>query len=669
MKQLALKIFTVVITFGLLVPILPVKSTQAQTVPGATVIEFGPAAEKLVAGILSATGRTEISSGLTSIATGAIAATTGPAGGGAVTVNSLRASLTTIDPTCPVVIASLSVSGAVSTLLDVSSSATLEVLGGGAAEMTKIGAKLAQVTKAKLCVDGYVELLGKTPGVTLENGRELAREQDQYTKLKESLQATYDNLSARQNASVKDILKAFMVKVILNLNKTLTTQLVNKMVEKFKISDYLAYGNALATQVYSMKYINEHYSGDARQQMMIRSLLQSDKLPEKLKTVQSMANAKAREYLGQACNVANGGSNSSDTYFMKCLAAYGAPQANAQYHYDQALDQTQAAAVAGQASAAAEMSQSSFAPPRNCGGSLAEQQRIDGQFDKIETEKLIAEEAAEKLGRALTLVPPRTTQAEYNKARAAADQAIANANALEKQTNNPIIDICSAITSPASFVANGISDFLKQHLDQASQLQSDNLPFYANFLADVTSNFLTNILTGGKANSQVLKEAGVGALNGAIIGIAQTAGGGAGGSVWGSGSGESGVMEVYTVPHGQSSPKNGVLDPSKKYDLRINYKGIKDKGLVPVRVQISGAFQVNDTDGVISAADLTRDEISYGLTPIPDNNSSIEVVVYLQKVDGVEQTFTEHLVFKVKSSGGVAGVSIILPRGPEVSFR
>lgn len=526
------------------------------------------------------------------------------------------------------------------------------------------------------CVNNYLNALQEAPSTTVLNGSNLQREQQTYSSIRDALSQKVDDMNARASSSWKDVLKAIMIRAVLNTSKNLTTEMVNKMVEKYKISDYLAYADAVSTQVYSMKYINENYAGDARQQMMIRSLLQSEKFPEKIKTVQAVANSKAQEYLGTACGVGTPGINPNDqSYFLKCLAAYGAPEASAQYHYLNAVDQAQATKVAANASTQAELAQSSgFAPPRNCDGSLAMQQQIDAQYDTAYQEKDIAVAVADRLKRALA--SGQTTQAEYDRAQAAADQAIANVNSLN-QSGNPIIDICKAIDSPAQFVATSINSYLAKHFEESSQLKSENLPFYANFLSDVASNFLTNILTGGKSTSQVLKEAGVGALNGTVIGLTQAAQGGQtgtgttgpGGTTTGTVPNPVGSVDIYAQANngGTLGGRTLNLAPGQAYVITIDFSAIADEN--PYRVVVSGLGVDGGTNNLtLAPGDLSAKRLEFDYTP-GNRSVTLQVTFYAHPFSGDAGDVPIGPYTQVFSASQVAGVATVLPRGPVPSFR
>ncbi len=431
-----------------------------------------------------------------------------------VSEGSISAARAGVGATCGTILKALDAADKTETLIDVSSSSFLSIIGGGLGESAKLSKSIVKAVAAKECVDAYITALGSISSQTLTMGQDIQREQDKYTKISESLRKITEDLKARQNASVKDVLKAFMVKLVLNLNKNLTTKLVNSMVEKYKIDDYLAYGDAVATQVYSMKYINENFKGDARTQMMMRSLIQSDKIPQKAKIAQAFASTKAQDYLGSQCN-GIGQLDVENMDSLKCLAAFGSEQSSSAFQFQTAQDQAQKIKSAGQQSAQAEVAQSNgFAPPRDCSGSLALQQQIDTKYETATNELVAAAGVLDQLQKAYK--GKKTTKAELDKAQAAFNDIEKKYKDLPSQDAEPVIDICKAIDSPASFVGDQLNNFVKQHLDQGSQLKSDNLPFYANFLSDVASNFLGNLLTGGKSSSKIFKEAGFQAMNGAI---------------------------------------------------------------------------------------------------------------------------------------------------------
>ncbi len=672
MKNKKLNLIVTTLLIGIIL-VIPFQNVRALVIPTYTWEVPGPllTSTTAIAGSTSAASTTLFTMNIEhGFLQASIASGVGLPGGGALALTGPRAA---VEASCEPLITAFNSLSATDAVGESASSTVLAIIGGGGFESAKLSALLVKAEAARICVDGYIEALNSITG-DLNIITEKAVEHDKYTKIRATLEKAIADLSARQNASAKDIAKAFMVKVILNLNKNLTTELVNKLVEKYKISDYLAYGDALASQVYSMKYINENFSGDARQQMMIRSIMQSEKFPEKIKTVQSMANSKAQEYIGRACDVTNPNLDTNDEmYFMKCLAGLGSAQADKNYHVSIAIDQAQAATQSGRQSAAAEISQSQgFAPPRNCAGSVSMQADIDAKYEKAETEKSITEAVAGKLRKALEAKPPTTTPEEYAKAQAAAEQAAANADAL-RQEGNPIVDICDAIDSPASFVADGIGDFLKTHLNQGSQLSSDNLPFYANFLADVTSNFLTNILTGGRDKSQVLKEAGVAALNGTIVSMSQAVA--QGGSSTGTTGTEilqaSNKVSIVAYQLGVENAKPvTTLAPNTSYRFVIDFNGAQD-------LYRASHYLIQGITGSTDRKEFSREQLATHRIEqdytVSSQTSSVNLIVRFYENNEATPYFSAQQKFTV--SGTVNGLettepySAFMPRGPVASLR
>jgi hypothetical protein len=334
-----------------------------------------------------------------------------------------------------------------------------------------------------------------------------------------------------------------------------------------------------------------------------------------------------------------------------------------------ATDQALAAQHAGQANASAEISQSNgFAPPRDCSGSVTLQKQLDDQFDKVGNDKTIAELTEEKL--AAALAAGKTTQAEYDKAVKARDQANANYDKLNKDTPTAIIDICKGITSPAAFVSTTISDFLKQHIDQSTQLQANNLPFYATFLSDMATNFLTNILTGGKSTSQVLKEAGTAGLNAALGGLSgQTTGSttpAGGTTTTGGGPTVTGSASIYALASG-STDQTTTLVAGQTYTIVIDFSDIDTQDFRPYKISVSGGGTAGTFTREMTGAEETARQVkfSYTATATPP---VITATFFAKGFTGQpdDQAGPYSTGFGI---GQVHGASIILPRGPEVSLR
>ncbi len=488
-----------------------------------------------------------------------------------------------LDESCKILVEQLSSSGGLDQFINSTKqtpSFWQSIIGGGAAEASGAATQAQVIQRGLDCVNDYLAYLEGTEIETLIQGQEIQREQAKFSEIATAMVDQIYALNARASAGWKDVAKALMVKTLLSVNKNVTSELANKVVQKYKINDYLAYGNALATQVYAMKYIDQNYEGDVRTQMMMRSLIQSEKVPQQARVAAAFANQQAKEYVAARCNGISE-LDATNASSLNCLASYGNEQASPMFKYLNALDTSKQIKNEAQKTAQAEISQSDgFAPPRNCGGSVEQQKQIDTQLQTAADEVAAAQAVLDRLGTALA--SGQTTQAEYDKAEAALWAADDKLQALPESVNDPVIDICDAIDSPAKYISNQVSDWVGKLTDSASDLKPENLPFYASFLSDVASNFLTNLLTGGKSTSKVLKEAGISALGQAVgssVGGTTTPGTGPGAS--GSSTGDVSITAVGA--NGQSVTS---LVPGQTYTIRANFSAIKNQN--PSRVEIAG---------------------------------------------------------------------------------
>lgn len=550
-------------------------------------------------------------------------------------------------------------------------------IGGSEAESVQIAEQLATLKVAQACISKYVAALSRLSTPNLIAGNQIQRQQQTYNEVDVAMQKKITDLEARLSASWKDVLRAVMVKVLLNLNQNITTKLVNNMVQKYKIDDYLAYGDAVATQVYSMKYINENYQGDARTQMMLRSLIQSEKVPDQARVAAKFANTKAKEYIKNNCNnISTTGIAGPTGYdFYNCLASYGSEQASPYFQYLNALDQASEVKAAGQASAKQEIDSSNgFAPPRDCSGSVEQQRQIDAKYQQAAAEVEAAEAVYLRLETAFW--NGGTTKEEVDKAKAALAAAEKKLEDLPTQGDQTVIDICKAIDSPGAFVGNQLTEYISQYLDQSSNLKSDNLPFYADFISNVASNFLTNLITGGKSSSKVLKEAGLNAIAPAAVDVAGIITNNTTNNSTGTVFSNNGVVVTLTNP-GSSSPINN-LQSGRTYTINIDFteylRSNPAERIASITVRDRDAGQLASSNLQISTqAPVARFDITAPARRSA-SGSSEERVIFVDLFDGGggDAGYVGVGYQLSGAAGTVGGVSTLahptLPRGPMPVF-
>lgn len=456
-----------------------------------------------------------------------------------------------------------------------------EIIGGGIGEASSASIQAQAIQKGLDCVNEYLNTLEDIEIKTLIHGQEVQREQAKFSEIATSMVQQLYALNARASASWKDVAKALMVRTLLSVNKNVTSNLANSFVQKYKIDDYLAYGDALATQVYAMKYIDQNFVGDARTQMMMRSLIQSEKVPEQARVAAAFANQQAKEYITNACGTV-GRLDAQNKSSLNCLAAYGNEQSSPMFKYLNALDTSQKIKTEAQRTAQAEIAQSDgFAPPRDCSGSVSLQSQVDAEVTTTTKERDAAQAVLAELTNAF--VEGQTTAAELAKAQTAYEVAEQKMADLPQKVSKPVVDICKAIDSPAKYLSNQIADWVGSLTKSASDLKPDNLPFYATFISDVASNFLTNLLTGGKQNSKIFKEAGVAALGAGIASVPALIGNS--GSGTGTEFGDDSVI-VYITPSGSSS-KTTQLISGRNYVMNVDVAGyLRKNNNLPTRIEV-----------------------------------------------------------------------------------
>ena len=387
----------------------------------------------------------------------------------------------------------------------------------------------------------------------------------------------------------------------------------------------------------------------------------------------SFARDKAQEYVGAYCNSVNSGIDggwANNKSALECLASYGNENSSPLYQILNATDEAGKVKAAGAATAQQEIAESDgFAPPRDCGGSVEMQNKIDADYQSVIKEADLAAAVEARMVALYAQNPTEAQLAEVDKAAAASIAANQKKADLEKNYDSPVIDICKAIESPAKFVADGIGKYLTQHLDQAGSLQSTNLPFYASFISDVASNFLTNLITGGKSTSQVFKEAGSAALNNAIPIIGSVAQAGSQDNPAYKEPVKPGAVSIYAYRANDSAKSpTSVLANGQSYVLIIDFSGLRDRN--PEQVKINGVAGANNSFQ-LTAADIQRGVLELEFTA--DGRNFTVVADFVRQPVGYEpagQLFTVGTGTRSFTGGSVNGVATtnFSPRGDVATF-
>lgn len=381
---------------------------------------------------------------------------------------------------------------------------SITVVVGTAGEVAKLNTKIAILTAVKNCK----EVVVKAAGSPATGQQEITVSEVTILRLKNEigvLEQRIDKLKELRSAVVKEIWKAVAVRILMNAQSRLTMRLVNGLIKKYKIGSVLDYVDAASTFVYTKDYIQKNHKKDA-DKMIVRSILTNDAFANK---VLPLVRDQAKTTLGYApedldiaqpdyyIKLAQAGSGSVDPFLLQTI-------------FD---DKAQEAKASGDQAARNEVSASQgFVPVRNCQGVVSQQQDIDNKNIQYSREVYDNEQALWDIQTARLMYPKTVNPEQVAKAQKALDDSRKKLRALP-ETNRPIVNFCEKIQNPGASIANSINSYLGAHLGAASNVKSENLPFFAVFMESVANSFVNTVIQGQKPNLSILTDAGIRSAN------------------------------------------------------------------------------------------------------------------------------------------------------------
>lgn len=398
---------------------------------------------------------------------------------------------------------------------------------GSAGRVVKVQARIAALTAVQTCREFQLRTLSASiPQTAITTNGVLVGKKQELTAQIDALKARIERLKELADADAKDFLRAILTKIALNLQKTVTTKVVNGLVNHYKISNYLHYADAVANQVYVADFINKNYKGDAATALMVKSLATNNlAAPTLAKLNADFASNKAVQYAGLPCisGLITDPTINYNTAMVRC----GSTEANPLYQAMILNQQGATAQSTAQAAAAKEVADSKgFIPQRTCAGSLQVEAQTQSRFQqavkqaKLDYDALVIAEQQYQTVLHTNTDPTKAytvpDAAAVAQAKAVRDQASAKSqasqDALQKfpseKPDAPLATLCQAISSPGGFIADTISNQIQAHLNEQATLNSDNLPGALSRIADIASNLIAGLITGGSPGS-LLKEAGL----------------------------------------------------------------------------------------------------------------------------------------------------------------
>ncbi len=389
-------------------------------------------------------------------------------------------------------------------------------LGPNPAEVAYLNQRIIKLTYAKTCREAALQALNTKPILSVIDGLEMLRQQDYLNRKILSLDQRIENLKAKSSQSVKNVMAGIATKLINNLSKNIVTGVVNNTIAKYKINNYLQYADAVGTMVYTTDYIQKNYPNN-QQQMILNSLLKNDEVGGNVLPLIRQETDEALGFVPEELEF------SDPNYYVK-LAQAGTGKANPFFMQDVYEVRAANAQAQGLATAQQEVSQSKgFASIRNCSNSLAQSRQLDNERSSLQREVqqkrlVMTKMMAASFDKTKQVDPKEVEQVsrEFN----AANDKLKNL----PQTSPGSIQLCESLENPGGFIADSLSGYLNSMFNSSAAAKPENMPFWANFVSDLASNYTTNIIRGGKPNNQLLMNGVFQAANIAANDVIRSAG-------------------------------------------------------------------------------------------------------------------------------------------------
>jgi hypothetical protein len=382
---------------------------------------------------------------------------------------------------------------------------TIDVIAGSAGTLAKLTAKISILTAVKNCKEATLNA-ASTPSISIVENVVRSGDMAKLAIDIANLEARIDKLKETRSEVNVQIWKGVAMRILLNAQSRLTTRLVNNLVSKYKIGNVLQYVDAASTFIYTKDYIQNNFKDD-EDKMIIRSILTNDAFSNKvLPAIRSKA-SRTLSYIPDELDIAD------PDYYIK-LAQAGTGEADPYLLQTVFEDQAAKAKANGDEAAKNEAnSGEGFVPVRNCAGAVAQQNDIDRKNIQYSYDVRDREEALEKLKARRTADINSVEPTEIAQAMKDLAEARTKLQKMPEAVGGPIVKLCDAIQNPGASIAKSINGYLTTSLGNASNVKSENLPFFANFLESVATNFVGSIIEGQKPGLNILTDAGFKAVN------------------------------------------------------------------------------------------------------------------------------------------------------------
>lgn len=317
----------------------------------------------------------------------------------------------------------------------------LALISGGASLQAQLVAKIGKIEGFKVCHNVQLNLAKAVPTPnTFTSSRKLLLT-DEITKQIASLQAREEPLNNQLKMAQAGFWKTLVFNILIKTTKTIAINMVNKLNKEFHIQDFSKYADAVATQVYDNEFIMDNFSGAKADQMLVRSMLSNP-------IVQSQMSPAVVQYSNNALGFDPKALDVNDPNFYQKMYSVGGGPANPFVQQIAFADASQMIHAKALVTSQAEIAQSAgLKTPRNCQGTMAQQQSLDQSY------KAVNDQLENRWALYNNLVSAQKLNQPVNPADIAkAQNDLANAqkqmDALPNEPGGTIVTICAAIVSP-----------------------------------------------------------------------------------------------------------------------------------------------------------------------------------------------------------------------------
>lgn len=308
--------------------------------------------------------------------------------------------------------------------------------------------------------------------------------------------------------------RKFMFSVLNDLRVSLTDKAMNELKQRGTIGKILGATDQIAYNVYLVDYINDHYSGDIKNKMIVNALARggiAKTLTGANSQISLASSAAAQMALG--CRQTLNNLDFTNPVFYATLANAGKPECSQEYYMAKGSEQAQAALAASQQAAAAEVQAGQGnRSERPCDlTSISKQQQADQDNAKAANELQIAKarlNAAHELGHSDLIT----------KASADLNKADATMQGVGKATNAGNVDKCGPILTSGNFLASTLNKFVESKINGAANLNNqDGYSIYLNLLRKGIVSIVDNLVFNKGSIKTTLMDLGLAAINGASV--------------------------------------------------------------------------------------------------------------------------------------------------------